>query len=178
MRRVLISALPWLAAWLLLIGLALWARPLTPVDETRYLAVAWEMWLGGDFLVPHLNGEPYSHKPPLLFWLINLGWLLTGVSEWWARLVAPLCGLGALFVARALTARLWPERPEIAALVPWLLLGSLFWAAFASVTMFDMLLTLISTAGLLSLGVAWRGRCRASPAWRWRWGWGYWPRDR
>ncbi|MAG98947.1 MAG: glycosyltransferase [Rhodospirillaceae bacterium] len=158
MRRVLISALPWLAAWLLLIGLALWARPLTPVDETRYLAVAWEMWLGGDFLVPHLNGEPYSHKPPLLFWLINLGWLLTGVSEWWARLVAPLCGLGALFVARALTARLWPERPEIAALVPWLLLGSLFWAAFASVTMLDMLLTLISTAGLLSLVVAWRGR--------------------
>ena len=102
MRRAIVPALPWLAAWLLLVGLALGARPLTPVDETRYLAVAWEMWVSGDALVPHLNGEPYSHKPPLLFWLINLGWAVAGVSEWWARLVAPLCGLGALFAARAL----------------------------------------------------------------------------
>ncbi|MDP6268850.1 MAG: glycosyltransferase family 39 protein [Alphaproteobacteria bacterium] len=158
MRRAIVPALPWLAAWLLLVGLALGARPLTPVDETRYLAVAWEMWVSGDALVPHLNGEPYSHKPPLLFWLINLGWAVAGVSEWWARLVAPLCGLGALFAARALAAKLWPERPEISELVPWLLLGSLFWAAFASLTMFDMLLTLISTVGLLALVVAWRGR--------------------
>jgi 4-amino-4-deoxy-L-arabinose transferase-like glycosyltransferase len=33
-------------------------RPLLPVDETRYLSVAWEMWLGGNWLVPHLNGVP------------------------------------------------------------------------------------------------------------------------
>ena len=45
-----------------------------PVDETRYLAVAWDMWREGNFLVPHLNGEPYSHKPPLLFWLIHLAY--------------------------------------------------------------------------------------------------------
>ena len=29
------------------------------------------MRLHGDFLVPHLNGAPYSDKPPLLFWLIT-----------------------------------------------------------------------------------------------------------
>ena len=53
---------------------SIWLRPLWPVDETRYASVAWEMWLRGDFLVPYVNGEPYSHKPPLLFWLIQLGW--------------------------------------------------------------------------------------------------------
>ena len=26
----------------------------------------------GNFIVPHLNSEPYPDKPPLLFWLINL----------------------------------------------------------------------------------------------------------
>ena len=56
------------------------ARPLLPVDETRYLAVAWEMRVGGHWLVPRLNGEIYSHKPPLLFWLVNLVWTITGVS--------------------------------------------------------------------------------------------------
>ena len=64
---------PWM--WALLWGLPIVAtlvyRPVLPIDETRYLSVAWEMWLRGDFLVPHLNGEPYSHKPPLLFWLMN-----------------------------------------------------------------------------------------------------------
>jgi hypothetical protein len=53
----------------------IWLRPLWPVDETRYASVAWEMWLRGDFLVPYINGEPYSHKPPLLFWLIHAGWI-------------------------------------------------------------------------------------------------------
>ena len=68
---------PWLvvflAAWAVLAVASIWLRPLWPVDETRYASVAWEMWLRGDFLVPYINGEPYSHKPPLLFWLIQLG---------------------------------------------------------------------------------------------------------
>ena len=49
--------------WLLTIGgvslltlLSLALRPLFPVDETRYIAVAWEMWEQREFLVPHLNG--------------------------------------------------------------------------------------------------------------------------
>ncbi len=43
--------------WGLLVGVSLAIRPLFPIDETRYAAVAWEMWLRDDFLVPHLNGE-------------------------------------------------------------------------------------------------------------------------
>ncbi len=75
-----VSEHPWqtglaiFGAWVLLLMLALLSRHLLAVDETRYVSVAWEMWLRGDWLVPHLNGEPYDHKPPLLFWLIHLSW--------------------------------------------------------------------------------------------------------
>src|SRR5688572_11002134 len=87
-----------LAAWALLAGFSLLLRPLMPIDETRYAAVAWEMWNRGDFLVPHLNGLPYSDKPPLLFWLIQLGWMAFGVTEWWPRLLPALFSLCNLFL--------------------------------------------------------------------------------
>ena len=43
-----------LAVFMLLVltGVAFVSRPMTPIDETRYISVAWEMWLRGDFLVP------------------------------------------------------------------------------------------------------------------------------
>ena len=80
-RWALVLALLVLAA---LTGVAFVARPMTPIDETRYISVAWEMWLRGDWLVPYKNGEPYSHKPPLMMWLFQIGWAIFGVSEWWA----------------------------------------------------------------------------------------------
>lgn len=76
---------------LLLLLPIVWLLQPVPIDETRYLAVAWEMRQTGEFLVPHLNGATYAHKPPLLFWLINLGWLLTGVHAWTARVMTLLC---------------------------------------------------------------------------------------
>ena len=82
-----------LASVAALAALQLWLRPLLPVDETRYIGVAWEMWQRGDLLVPWLNGEPYSHKPPLYFWLIHAGWWLFGVNDWWPRSVAALVSL-------------------------------------------------------------------------------------
>jgi len=97
-----------LAGWAVLAVASIWLRPLWPVDETRYASVAWEMWLRGDFLVPYINGEPYSHKPPLLFWLIQFGWALFGVNDWWPRLVAPLCVLASVPLLLRLGRLLWP----------------------------------------------------------------------
>ncbi len=159
----------WTAAWLVLVMVALYTRPPLPVDETRYLAVAWEMHVGGDHLVPHLNGAPYSHKPPLLFWLINLGWALFGAVEWWARTVAPLFALGSLVLSGFLARRLWPDRPDVAAMAPVILIGSVFWATAATLTLFDMLVCFFTLAALL--GVADAAHHRGSMGWRgWR-GW-------
>ncbi len=139
--------------WLLLMATALSTRTYFPIDETRYVGVAWEMWLRGDFLVPHLNGEPYSHKPPLLFWLFQAGWWLFGVSDWWPRLVPALFALANLFLTAGLARRLWPELREAAALTPLILFGTLLWTFYTSMVMFDMLVvfcTLLGMHGTLS----------------------------
>ncbi len=143
------------ALWAALMIVAVIWRPLLPVDETRYAAVAWEMWLRGDWLVPYLNGEPYHHKPPLLFWLMKLGWALFGVNEITARLVAPLFGLGNLFLTAAIARRLWPDRPDIATWAPIILIGSLFWTLFTTLNMFDMMVGFFALLGLYGVLEAW-----------------------
>ncbi|MGQ9846759.1 MAG: ArnT family glycosyltransferase, partial [Bacteroidales bacterium] len=50
----------------------LWGRSLENHGYIRYAEVAREMIRSGDWIVPHLNGEIYIDKPPLLFWLIAL----------------------------------------------------------------------------------------------------------
>ncbi len=64
--------------FLLLWGLLLWGgayalRGYWEPDEARFVYVAREMVSSGDWLVPHRHGLEYAHKPPLLFWLINVG---------------------------------------------------------------------------------------------------------
>ncbi len=136
--------------WALLSTSIFFRNPI-PIDETRYLSVAWEMWQRGDFLVPYLNGHTYSHKPPLLFWLFESGWLLFGVNEWWPRLVGPLCALGNLILIRQLATKLWPKNEAIALTAPWILMATLLWTLFASSTMFDTLLTCCVLLGMLGL---------------------------
>lgn len=145
------SPLPVLLALLAFAIASLWLRPTLPVDETRYLAVAWEMWWRGDFVLPWLSGEPYHHKPPLLFWLIHAGWSVFGVSEVWPRLVSPLAAVAAVFGLRALARALWPERPAASALAPLLAFGSLYLFAYASALMFDTLLLALLLAAWLQL---------------------------
>lgn len=145
-----------LPLWLLLTATIFFRTPI-PIDETRYLSVAWEMWLRGDFLVPYLNGNTYSHKPPLLFWLMQVGWAIFGVNEWWPRLVGPLCALVNLLLVRKLAAKLWPEQTTVALMVPWILIATLLWTLFATSTMFDILLTGCVLLGMLGLVDAARG---------------------
>ena len=126
----------------------LFTRPLLAIDETRYAAVALEMLQRGDWLVPHLNGETYSHKPPLLFWLVLAGWKVVGVSEVWARLVAPLAGIVALVLVTSLARALWPHDKRIRRWVPVITAGALGWMSFGSFFMFD---TLLACSALLAL---------------------------
>jgi len=124
-----------------------------PIDETRYLAVAWEMRQTGEFLVPHLNGATYAHKPPLLFWLINIGWLFTGVHAWTARAMTLLCSVLSLLLLQRLTLRLTGSA-SAARTSMWLLLGAVYFAGFANAIMFDVPLTtcvLLAVHGLCDL---------------------------
>lgn len=150
-----------LLAWALLAlltGVAFWSRPLTPIDETRYVSVAWEMWLRGDFLVPFKNGETYSHKPPLMMWMFQLGWALFGVNEWWPRLVSPLFSVVGIWLTLGLAHRLWPGRAGVGGQAALILASSLLWIIFSTSAMFDVILAVFTLAGMHGTLMAAEGR--------------------
>ena len=66
---VLFSALLWGGEYI--------RRDLWEPDEARFALVAREM-REGHWIVPFRQGEFYSHKPPLMFWLINVSSLFAG----------------------------------------------------------------------------------------------------
>ena len=74
---------PWLLPALLLVLMA-W-RPLATPDEGRYAEVGRWMLVSGDWLVQRLNGIPFFHKPPLLYWLEASVFAVLGASPWTAR---------------------------------------------------------------------------------------------
>ena len=87
--------------WLLLglgvwLGFLAWARVLTLPDEGRYAGVAWEMLRSGSHAVPLLDGMPYFHKPPLYYWLAEIGFRLFGLNAWAARMPSWLAAWAAL----------------------------------------------------------------------------------
>ena len=148
-----LARLDWRVFWLLLLLPVALFLPALPIDETRYLAVAWEMRLHGDFLVPHLNGAPYSDKPPLLFWLINLGWFVAGMNAWAVRLGVLTASFASLLLFERLVRRLTPD-PALAPRATLILAGMIYVALFSSAIMFDVVLTtwvLVALHGALDL---------------------------
>ena len=158
MARRTVSIPIWAVFWFILIPVSLLTRSYLPIDETRYVSVAWDMWLHGDFLVPHLNGEIYSEKPPLLFWLYHLGWAMFGVGDIWPRIVSPLFGAASLFLTAKLARRLWPERPAAAQTAPLIAMGCSLWMIFMSAAMFDMLMVFFTLAGVMGIIRSWQDR--------------------
>lgn len=140
----------WLALWcVLLLPLAILFPPI-PVDETRYLTAAWEMYNSGQWLVPTVDGVWYSDKSPLLFWLIAGGWKIFGVHTWVARAETLVVALGILLTLRRLAARLGMQ-PRGANDAMWLLAGCLGFTVFTTAIMFDLLLTLCVLGALHAL---------------------------
>jgi 4-amino-4-deoxy-L-arabinose transferase-like glycosyltransferase len=146
----------WILIWALLIPAALILRPLLPIDETRYLSVAWEMWRRHDWLVPYLNGIPYSDKPPLFFWSILVGWKLFGVNQWWPRLLSPLYSFISILLLYRLVLRLAPGR-RAAAMDSLPYLSGLLWITYSTLVLFDTLLTVWVLLAVTAVVVAWQG---------------------
>ncbi len=70
--------------------------PLLDPDEGRYARTAQEMIERGDFVVPHLDGEPRLQKPVLFYWLEIAAFEALGFTESAARLPSALAGAGTL----------------------------------------------------------------------------------
>src|SRR2546430_5527228 len=76
----------WVAAALLLLSILVTParRDLAVGDETKYGQVVREMRATGGWFLPTLNGAPFTHKPPLHFWLIDILTIPFGVYSMWA----------------------------------------------------------------------------------------------
>ena len=145
--------------WLVLLVPVALFLPALPIDETRYLAVAWEMRVHGDFLVPHLNGAAYADKPPLLFWLINIAWTIFGVNVWSVRLGVLAASFTSVLLFEHLVRRLDSDA-ALARRAAFIFMSMIYFALFASAIMFDVLLTtwvLLALHGAVDLD---RGRWR------------------
>ena len=124
-----------------------WAYDLWPSDEPRFGQVAREMMQSGDYLAPHINGQHYTEKPPLLFWLIAAASAPFGdVTEFSARAPSVLAALVTVLLTYLLASRLYGPR---VALWSGLILAttSFFWVEARWVRT-DMLLTAWMTGAL------------------------------
>lgn len=68
-------------------------RPLAVPDEGRYGDVGRWMFISGDWVTPRLDGLPFFHKPPLLYWMEASFFALFGVHPWVGRLVPSIHAL-------------------------------------------------------------------------------------
>ncbi|HEX7340730.1 MAG TPA: glycosyltransferase family 39 protein [Rhodanobacteraceae bacterium] len=142
---------PWLPLWLVVALIAIFSHGPMPLYSTRTLAVAWDMWVHGQWIVPHLNGMPYSEKAPLLFWMIHAGWFVFGVNDVWPRVLEVGFGAAELILAMLLARRLFPDRPWVAKATPWMLLALGYGFLFDLQIMYDVLLAVWALAALLCL---------------------------
>lgn len=148
-HRVLAAGL--LAAAALLYGARLGATGFWAPDEPRYGHVAEEVRAGRHgpvgWILLHLNGEPYTQKPPLYFWLAAAAGAPGGrVGEAAARLPSALAGVALVALALAFGRRLVGAP---AALLGAALLATGFELADnARRVQLDVLLALFETIGL------------------------------
>jgi len=136
--------------------------PALPIDETRYLTVAWEMRTSGSWSLPTLNFEPYSHKPPLLFWLINASWSLFGLAVWPARMVGAAAMAATVLLTHRLDRELAPDASPGPAASALMLLALPLFVVLGFSIMFDMLLTATVAGAMLALWHAGRNGGRGA----------------
>lgn len=120
---------------------------LWPPDEPRYAQVAWEMLSSGDYLLPRVNNQPYTEKPPLLFWMIAAASLPGGdVTAWTARIPSVIAGLIVLLFTYLLAKHLFNRHTAFWSVLILLTMQRFWWNARCG--QIDMLLTACVIIGL------------------------------
>ena len=85
------------------------------VDETEPLFVeaSRQMTVTGDWITPYFNGETRFDKPPLIYWLIALGFQTFGVNEWTARFPSALSAIALVILGFYTLRRFGYPRPGV-----------------------------------------------------------------
>ncbi|WP_211160030.1 ArnT family glycosyltransferase [Aromatoleum aromaticum] len=125
--------------------------PFLSVNEARRAVTVREMYAGGQWLLPVMNGSLYLAKPPLFYWMALVPvHMLGAVSEWVMRLPSALFALTCCGAVYALGARLAGREVGLYAVI--FLAANSDFSAFARRAEIEMSLTGLC---LLSLLAAW-----------------------
>src|SRR5437764_7801752 len=138
-RRLLLAAILFLIAGAFITPMQ---RDLFVGDETKYGQVVREMRATGAFFLPTLGGQPFTHKPPIHFWLIDLLTFPLGVYSMWAFVLPSIVAFALLLWL------LWRRGGPLAAFV--CATSLLVWGSAQTARM-DVSFTLLIAAGLLML---------------------------
>ena len=110
--RATLVDLGWISLWfVLIIFVGFGLRDPWPADEPRFASVALDMLRSGNWLIPHAGGDFYQDKPPLHFWLMAIGYSLTGSLRAGFLLPSMLASLGTLWLVYDLIRRLHGREP-------------------------------------------------------------------
>lgn len=133
-------------------GRDLWA----PV-EPRYGEIVRIMFDRGEWIVPTVNGDLYTDKPILYFWLVLFfSHLLGEVSEWTLRLPSALSAIGLALVTYQMGREFYSLRVGLLASLVLSTTSLVLWEGRWAHT--DMLFTLCFTGSVYLLLRHWHGR--------------------
>lgn len=121
-------------------------------DEGVYAEVSRAMYLAQEPIIPHLNGEEFFEKPPMLYWAQMLGYKTFGVNALGARFFNGLAALLTLLIFYFGSAG--PVGRKTAFQATLLLGSSVIFVYLSRVAMTDMLLTLFLVSSLV---FSWHG---------------------
>ena len=96
----------------------------TSHDKLKYLSITWSMMQSHQYLIPMVNGVPYTDKPPLFFWLIASVWHLFGANMFGLQCFIDIIIISWALIMRALYAIVFPNDRLGKELIPYLLIGS------------------------------------------------------
>ncbi|MEX2113081.1 MAG: glycosyltransferase family 39 protein [Pirellulales bacterium] len=68
------------------------------VDEAIFAQTAKEMLQRGDHVVPYFNGELFTHKPAMMYWMMIAGYQMFGPTEFAARFWSAVFGVGSVLL--------------------------------------------------------------------------------
>lgn len=141
-----------------------WMRPLALPDEGRYVEVAREMLLSGDWLVPRLDGLPFLDKPPLFYWLTAASMRVFGMTELAARSASLLAGIIAVAALQGFLGK-W-KTVRSASRTVWILVSMPLFVAGSQFANCDALVACCITITTLA-GADAALRIEAGARWRW-----------
>lgn len=146
---------------LLLIATGIGLRDPWPADEPRFALIARDMVASQQWLIPQVGGDTYADKPPLFFWLIGVGLLLTGCLRVAFLLPSLLAATGCVILVYDIARRLWNRETGMVAALALLATVQFVWQARqAQIDATLCFFTTLSLYGLLR-------HCLLGPSWKW-----------